>query len=88
MLKLVIFTTLLLISVTSVSAYDYRCDSKAMECDKRCLQNSASMECLGKCNDEYNLCRDLEERAMREDARRQEIVPPSVWTRDGVKPAW
>ena len=88
--KLVILAFLSFVFVTTAlpsSAYEYRCGTKAQECEQGCFQGPASTECMAKCNEEYNLCRDSEDRAMKEENRKAEIVPPTVWTPDGPKPA-
>jgi hypothetical protein len=82
-----IVSFLLITSALLSTAYEYRYGVKAQECEQRCFQSPASAECLAKCNEEYNMCRDAEERALREENRKAEIVPPNVWTPDGLKPA-
>jgi hypothetical protein len=82
-----IFSFLLVDSVLPSNALEYRCGVRAQECEQRCFQSQASAECLGKCNDEYKGSRDSEERARKEEDRKATIVPPNVWTPDGVKSA-
>jgi hypothetical protein len=83
--RIICLIVLLYTGQAHAQAFNYKCDSDVQVCEEHCRESRDPMRCSIQCNNEYNRCREFENRYMQEQNRSSDIVPPNVWTPEGIK---